>query len=418
MAVSIQNLRDQRKAKAKEARNLVDKHSGAQWTDEVNGQYEALMNEIERLDAETERHQRVMEIEAQNLKTAQRRADREGTSVDEAAHRNEQELQMFDSWLRGGERALSPDQLMLVQDRVARFRAAGLGTQVPSEGAYLTPDLFGGRLLEAMAAFGGMRSVAQVISTGSGNTMSFPITDPTSEEGEIVGENAAVSDEESIAFGAVTIGAHMYSSKAVAVPFQLLQDSAIDLESHIVSRLAMRLARITNKHFTTGTGTNQPKGVVVCSALGATGATGQTATVIYDDLVDLEHSVDPAYRESGRCRFMFHDQTLKVLKKLKDGENRPLWLPGVAVKEPDTILSYPYTINQHMAQMAAGAKSMLFGDFSYYVIRDVMQFLLFRMTDSAYTKKAQVGFLAFMRSDGNLIAADSGAIKHYKNAAS
>ena len=114
--------------------------------------------------------------------------------------------------------------------------------------------------------------------------------------------------------------------------------------------------------------------------------------------------------------FMFHDLTLAELKKLKDGQNRPLWLPGIAADQPDNILNRPYVINQDIATMAANAKSVLFGDFSKFIIRDVMAVQLFRMTDSKYTENGQVGFLAFMRSGGRLVDV-GGAVKAYQNSA-
>ena len=144
------------------------------------------------------------------------------------------------------------------------------------------------------------------------------------------------------------------------------------------------------------------------------GQVGQTTSVIYEDLVDLEHSVDPAYR--AEAEFMFHDDTLKVLKKLKDADGRPLWLPGVAVREPDTILGYNYVINQDMPIMAANAKSILFGDFSKYMIRDVMDLMLLRLVER-YADFAQVGFIAFSRHDGDLLDAGTNPIKHYANSA-
>ena len=69
-----------------------------------------------------------------------------------------------------------------------------------------------------------------------------------------------------------------------------------------------------------------------------------------------------------------------------------------------------------MAAPGASAKSLVFGDFSKYVIRDAMDIQLFRFTDSAYTKLGQVGFLGWMRSGGNLIAV-GGAVKLFINAA-
>ena len=69
-----------------------------------------------------------------------------------------------------------------------------------------------------------------------------------------------------------------------------------------------------------------------------------------------------------------------------------------------------------MAAMAANAKSILFGDFGKYLIRDVMDVTLFRMTDSAFTLKGQVGFVAFCRSGANMVD-NGGAIRHYANSA-
>jgi len=60
-------------------------------------------------------------------------------------------------------------------------------------------------------------------------------------------------------------------------------------------------------------------------------------------------------------------------------------------------------------------ESILFGDYSKYIIRDVMAATLFRFTDSAYAKLGQVGFLMWMRSGGNLV--DTAAVKYYQNSA-
>jgi HK97 family phage major capsid protein len=170
-------------------------------------------------------------------------------------------------------------------------------------------------------------------------------------------------------------------------------------------------ARITNTHFTAGSGSSQPNGLFTAASSGVTAA-GTTA-VTYDELINLIHSVDPAYR-AGACRWMMHDSTVKAIRKLKDGQSRPIFNPGyetgVPGGAPDSLLGYPITVNQDAPLMTTGLKSIAFGDFSYYMIRDVMAVEMFRFTDSAYTKNGQVGFLAWMRSGGNLIDV-GGAVK-------
>ena len=202
------------------------------------------------------------------------------------------------------------------------------------------------------------------------------------------------------------------------MPFELLQDSQIDVAAFVEQRLAQRIGRITNQYFTTGTGSAQPRGVVTAASTGKTGTTGQTLTVIFDDLVDLVHSIDPAYRTGGACRWMMNDSSLKVVRKIKDSQSRPVFLPGydgLGGAMGDSLLGYPITINQDMAAMGANAKSIAFGDFSKYVIRDVMQLTLFRFEDSAYAKLGQVGFLMWHRAGGNML--DSAAVKLYVNSA-
>jgi HK97 family phage major capsid protein len=171
---------------------------------------------------------------------------------------------------------------------------------------------------------------------------------------------------------------------------------------------------VTNNHFTVGTGSSNPNGVVVAATVGKTGTTGQTVSIVYADLVDLEHSVDPNYRQGAK--WMMNDSSLKVLKKLVDTQGRPLWMPGLVTGAPDTILGYGFVINNDMATMATSGKSVLFGDFSKYIIRDVADVSLLRL-DERFAEFHQVAFLAFSRHDGDLLDAGTHPIKYYANSA-
>jgi HK97 family phage major capsid protein len=263
-----------------------------------------------------------------------------------------------------------------------------------------------------------VRQVAGQLTTGQGNSILYPTTDDTSNAGELVAEGATAANQDAT-FGSVTLGAYRFSSKIIPVSLELLQDSAVDIEGLIYSLITTRLGRIQNTYFTTGTGTAQPLGVLTAAAAGGSkvGAAGQTTSITYDDLVDVEHSVDPAYRSKGTCSWMFHDNTLKILKKLKDSMSRPLWRPAVTGGDAADILGYSYGVNQDMPVMAANAKSIVFGDMSRYLVRDVMGVTLYRFDDSNYMKNGQVAFLAFQRSDGKWIDSGNAAIAYYQNSA-
>lgn len=420
----LAQLRERRNAKAKEANALNNKYPADQRMPAAEGeQLDAILAEIEAIDNEIAR-----EVRSQQLLTPDGQLDEEAlrnqASRDPANQSDESKA--LRAYLTGGVSALTQDQhqrmLGRVNDDIRAAMAlprAAMSTGTPAEGGYTVATEYYRQLEQAMAAFGGMREASTVFQTATGAAMNFPTADATAEEGEIVGENVAAALGET-AFGNIAMAVYKYSSKKIALPFELIQDSFIDIESYINSLLAVRLGRITNKHYTIGTGTGQPRGIVVASAQGKVGATGQTLTVTYDDLVDLEHSVDPAYRGMPGVGFMMHDSTLKVVRKIKDSQNRPIFVPGYEQGNPggapDRLLGREIKINQHMPVMAANARSILFGDLRKYHIRDVMDLTLFRMTDSAFTLLGQVGFVAFMRTGGNLIDA-GGGVKHYQNSA-
>lgn len=402
---SIQALRERRAALAKETRNILDQNPGATWSPEHQKTYDANMEEIGRIEAEIDRKERVLALDAERQLDDVVRNGRRQSSDDDATD----ERSLVAAWARGGWEGMSADQRQAFRNTMS--------TTTGSEGGYTVQTEVAKALQDALRAYGGVREVAEVFSTEQGNPLNYPTSDGTSETGELIAENTTATDADP-SFGTVALNVYKFSSKVVVIPFELLQDSAIDIEAMVRARLVDRLGRVMNTFFTTGTGTNQPRGVVTAAASGKVGTTGQTTTVIYDDLIDLQHSVDPAYRKDAR--FMMADSSLKVVRKIKDTQGRPIFVPGYEqgspAGEPDMLLGSPIAINQDVAAMAANAKSILFGAFKNYKVRDVMQFTLFRFSDSVYAKKGQVGFLAWARSGGNYV--DVGAsLKYYQNSA-
>ncbi len=312
-----------------------------------------------------------------------------------------------------GRQTISPDELRTALNLpMSELRIMQVQDNVSA--GYLVPDEYERTLLQNMLAFGGMREVATIRPTDNGADWIIPSSDDTGNTGELLSEGATVAYQD-VTTAQRTLKAFMYSSRRINASYQLLQDSAFGIESWLSGLMAERIARITNTHFTLGVGPNQPSGIVNDAGTGVTGATGQTTSVTWDDLINLEHAVDPAYRRN--CRFMFRDSTLQYIRRLKDGEGRYLWQPSVTVGAPGTINGWPYTINQDVAAMAASARSILFGDFSKYWIRDVRGFFLVRM-DEVYAPQAQVGFIGFSRHDGTLINTGTNPVQPYINAAS
>lgn len=405
MPQTLQELRERHAVLAQKTRALVEDNN-ASWKPEHQEKYDAAMAELDDIKAQINRTTELLDRiadEAINNHIAENAERRAGKGGDPA-------MDLFAKWARGGDKELTAEDWATIRNTMS--------TTTSSEGGYTVPTQVATSVLDVLKAYGGMREASTIIQTADGQAINYPTSDGTSEVGELLAENTTATAADPT-FGVVSLQPYKFSSKVVAIPFELLQDSAVDLVAFISKRLGDRLGRVQNTYFTTGTGTGQPKGAVTAAASGKVGTTGQTATVIFDDLIDLVHSVDPAYRVGSNVRFMMNDATLKVIRKLKDSQNRPIFLPGydgLAGPMPDTLLGYQITINQDIATMAANAKSILFGDFSRYTIRDVMGMTLFRFDDSAYVKLGQIGFLAWMRSGGTLT--DGGSpIKYYQNSA-
>ena len=422
-------LRAQRAKLIEDARALI---AGENVSAESQKKFDDMMAEADVLKGTIDRLERADELAAQAEEALRAAAGRNGTGADQERAAATLENAAFMAWIRRGPAALNEEQRAVfvrcfeAPSNASAGAAAGwrlgmpraaLGETSDPAGGYTVPTGFYQQLIDAEKAYGGMTDASFVFDTATGNALPIPTDNDTTNSGAILGENVQVGAQD-VTFGAVTLNAYTYTSKLVLVSNQLLQDSAFQLDAFLSKRLGVRIARAINTHFTTGDGASKPNGVTVAGTLGRTAggstSSGETASILYDDLIELEHSVDPAYRKNGR--FMLSDTALKVIKKLKDGLGRPLWLSGIAVKEPDTINGYPYTINQDMAAPAASAISMLFGDFSNYFIRRVAGIQVLRLTER-YADFNQTGFLAFQRWDGSLVDAGTHPIKYLQQSA-
>ncbi len=408
-------LRAQRAKIVTEAQALISKDG---LTVEENAQFDAMMLQAENLLAQIDRMERADTEAAAIAERDFRNSRNTGRSADEEAEARIAANRAFGNFLRFGMAHLSPEDRTIAQRALSPVRAA-LAEGTGAAGGYTIPQGFYDQLTDAQKAYGGMLTGgASIIDTETGNTLPMPTSNDTNNVGALLAENTQVTTQD-VNFGVMSLGAYTFTSKLVLVSNQLLQDSAFDLGTWLSGKLGTRIARALNNYFTVGTGQagGQPFGIVpaaVASGATVTGATGETTSLIYDDLVNLEHAVDPAYRQNGK--FMFNDAVLKILKKLKDGYGRPLWLSGIGVKEPDTINGYPYLINQSMPVPAANAVSMVFGDMSSYMIRRVAGTQLLRMTER-YADYNQTGFLAFQRWDGTLLDAGTHPVAAFQQSA-
>jgi HK97 family phage major capsid protein len=402
MPLSIQALRERRNDLAKQANNQLANKGDAIWSPADKTAFDEIANQIDAVDSQIEATQRLL-----NLNAEQRFEDAPIVNPQDTEKNSRRKV--LDKLLRNGLSAMSKEEMAQIRNTMS----VGTGNQ----GGYTVQSDVASDLVETIATYRGMRDEASRIVTASGGPLSYPTSDGSSEEGEIVAENASSASSD-ITFGTAPLNTFKFGSKIITVPIELLQDTSIDIIALINKRIRDRVGRIQNKKFTIGAGTTEPFGVTVSASVGKVGTTGQTVTFIYDDLIDLQESIDAAYDDGTQC-FMMSQSARKVARKIKDTSGRPIWIPSydasIAGGKCDQLLGADVCLNNHMPTPAANAKSIAYGQIGQYMIRDTLDVTIFRFEDSAYMSKGQVGFLAWARAGGNLL--DTGAVKTYQHSA-
>ena len=467
--VKARELREQRAKLVADARAIFDKETR---TAEDTAKFDTMMASADALKLDIDRIERVEAAVKETRATGKPPAGQIEGNADDVAHlqeyraaehrhgvkalevvrpevrrvverSNEQYWRATKAYLIGGDANLSPEARAILRGDVEtyrmlgcrsvsqgdrEFRAMGTGGGNALDGTgggYFVPVGFVNEVEEALKYYGDILNTSTIMNTATGNPLPYPTSNDTGTTGVRLAENTQVTEGD-LTLGSIVFGAWKYSTKMIQVSIELLQDSAFNLEEFVKEQFAIRLGRILNTEMTlgTGSGASMPNGILNAATAGVT-ATGSSTndggaetgglTIGSDDLVALEHSVDPLYRRGAR--YSANDSTILQLKKLKDKYGRPLWLPGIAVNAPDTINGYPYSTNNDLPVIALSAKTMLFGQHKKYVVRRVKELAVLRLNER-FADYGQVAFLGFARYDGNLLDAGTHPVKYLTQAAS
>ena len=326
----------------------------------------------------------------------------------------------FDQYLRRGFARMGPEQRDLLESRWVQHEGRALGVGTGSGGGYTVPEGFVRKIKTARLKFGGLRKAPGIdfIPTATGNDLPYPNADDTGNSGALLAEGSAAGEQD-ITFGQTVLKAFTWTSKIVRVSNLLLQDEDVNLDSWLAARLGERIGRAQAPYLITGTGTGQPEGIVTNAAVGFTTATGQMTTLIYDDFVEMEASIDDAYLENAV--WVISPSAQKQLRLIKDTAERPIMFgahegaAGAAM--PQSILGRPFVVDASMATVAASNKPVLFGDLSNYAVRDVEGMQVLRLSER-YAEYNQTAFLVFSRMDARPVDAGDSSYKVLTMAAS
>lgn len=279
-----------------------------------------------------------------------------------------------------------------------------------AEGGYLVPDEYEHHLVQALEEENIFRRLAHTIKTDSGERK-IPVVASKGTANWIDEEGPYVDSDDS--FSQITIGAHKLGT-TIKVSEELLRDSVFDLENYISTEFARRIGAREEESFFLGDGNGKPLGILADSGGADIGVTAASATAITaDELIDLFHSLKAPYR--NKAVWLMNDETIKAVRKLKDLSGQYLWQTSLAADKPDTLLGRPVYTSQYMPTLAAGAKTIAFGNFNYYWIAD-RQGRSFKRLNELYATTGQVGFLASQRVDGKLVLTEAIKVLQQKNA--
>lgn len=424
MSNRIKELREKQATIVTEARERLDQINAA--TDEARAKeletaHDAAMAEHDRLEKQIEREERLASLEK---RSEEERAKKRPVSTNDGEGRGQDEgdkleyRHVFHKFLAGGADPMelsSEERAVLKAGVVAKDEFRTQVTTSGGPGGYTVPVELANQIIKAMKDWGPMydEDVCTVLNTASGNQINLPTIDDTAVPAVKHTEGTALTDDggSDATFAQKRLDAYVYDTEFVKFSMELAQDSVFNMESLLGTLLGERLARIANKELTVGDGTGDPNGVATASSLGRTAAA--TGAITADEIIDLLHSVNSAYRRSPKARFMFADTTLAAIRKLKDGQGNYLWQMGdVKTSQPGTLLGYAYSINDDMDALAAAKKVMLFGDFSKYFVRKVGSPVIGVLRERFWP---DLGIAGLIRFDGEL--GDTAAIKHLITAA-
>ena len=266
---------------------------------------------------------------------------------------------------------------------------------VDTDGGYLVPEEYDKRLIDVLTENNIMRTLGTKITTSGLHRITVTATKPAAlwveEGGKIPFDDAT--------FGQITIDAFKLAV-GVKITNELLYDSMFPLENYIIEQFGKAIGNAEEDAFLNGDGKKKPLGIFHKDGGAISDVTTAGAAISSDDIISLVYALGRPYRQ--KAKFIMNDQTIAIIRKLKDGNGNYMWQPSIKEGEPDRLLGYPIFTSAYAPLVEAGKPAIAFGDFSYYNIADRGTRSMQELTE-LYAETDTTGFIAKERVDGKLI---------------
>ncbi len=276
---------------------------------------------------------------------------------------------------------------------------AAIDTKTNPGNTVIARTLYGRLLAEAVERSTVMRGGATILTTSSGEPMDFTVVVGRAQA-SIVNENANIPESNPTTVQR-SVGAFKYGY-ASTVSSEFVQDQALDLVGFLVGDAGPAIGAGMGDHFLTGSGTNQPRGIITAGspATATFTATAKDATVS-DALIDLYYELPSSYR--ANAAFVVSDKVAAQMRKLKSTDGQYLWQSSVQVGAPDTFNGRPV-----LTDVSVPDAKVTFGDLSKYTVRLAGPLRVERSVDLKFLSD-QIVYRFLQRADGLLV--DERAVK-------
>jgi len=289
---------------------------------------------------------------------------------------------------------------------------AAMSTGSDPDGGYTVTQTFDQRVIKRVFETSNLRALATVIPI-SGKELVIPRDEGEFGFGGWVGEFTQPSETGTSQLGESKIAVHeMFAEPRVTQ--QMLEDAGFDVESYVAGKVGDKFGRIEETSFFTGTGTNQPRGILTYPNYTSPGVfqngaveqivSGNATALTGDGLYNLVYSLKTFY--TPNANFLLSRTVVRDLLKLKDGQGNYLWqMRNVQAGQPALLIDYPVVRAEDMPVVAAGNLAIGFGDFKQmYTIVDRLGITLLR---DNLTAKPLIKFYNRRRVGGDVVNFES-----------
>ena len=402
----IAELKQDREKLIRDSRAVLDKAETEKrgLTADEEAKYQEIDADIEKMGTKIQREERQLEHERSlaaagpGKPAAFPETPGDHGDAKEKEKRAAAEMRSFSKFLRRGQAALTDEDRAFIGPAEQRALQAD---QDDIGGFLTTPEEFVNGLIKFVDDAVFIQQLATVHRITTSASLGVPSLDADPADSDWTTELGTGSEDSSMNTGKRALTPHP-AAKRIKISNTLVRlvPSIVGL---VTDRMGYKQAVTKEKAFLTGTGSQQPLGLMTASSNGISTArdisTDNTTTEITaDGLIEAKYALKSQYH--AKARWIFHRDAMKMIRKLKDGQGQYLFQQNLQVGGVDTILTHSVMLSEFMPNtFTTGLYVGILGDYSFYWIVESLQFILKRL-DELYQETNQIGFIGRWEGDG------------------